>query len=190
MVEKNNVSSPQPKGLSWQMNTPIRYDPNKPIGDQLPPEALQKMEKTKKELENFKKKLVKKFGFTIALSILPSYAFKFFEEDEGLLPEEIKKKPLHLMMIIPEEEFKNIPKKIRPEVVKIVQESKQSLWVHIKTPVDVWNYGLDSKYEFLDAIGNSYPLHDTGFLGAVRVASIHKSLVLRKFDRYITSYVI
>jgi predicted nucleotidyltransferase/chaperonin cofactor prefoldin len=56
--------------------------------------------------------------------------------------------------------------------------------------VDVWNYGLDSKFEFIDAISASLPIHDTGFLGALRVANIHKSLLLRKFEKYVTSYVI
>jgi predicted nucleotidyltransferase/uncharacterized protein (UPF0332 family) len=33
-------------------------------------------------------------------------------------------------------------------------------------------------------------LHDTGILGALRVAEIHKSLVLQKFEKYVVSYVI
>jgi len=36
----------------------------------------------------------------------------------------------------------------------------------------------------------SFPLYDKGFLGSLRVAEIHKSLVLRKFERYVVSYVI
>jgi len=187
-------SSLQAGGLSGQMSAPLKYDPKNPNGipgaPQINEEAVKEMEKTKKKLEEFKKKLVKKFPFTIALSILPAQSFKFFEEDEGLLPEEIEKKPLHLLMIIPEDQFKDIPKKIKPEVVKLIKDSKQELWVHIKTPVDIWNYGLDSKYEFIDAVGGSFPLHDTGFLGMTRVASIHKNLVLRKFEKYVASYVI
>src|SRR3990167_5362784 len=62
------------------------------------------------------------------------------------------------MMLIPEDEFKNIPKKI--------------------------------KYEFIDAIASSFPLHDKGLLGSLRLANIHKSLVLRKFEKYVASYVV
>jgi len=71
-----------------------------------------------------------------------------------------------------------------------VQDGKHNIWVHIKTPVDVWNYGLDSKFDFIDFVASSYPLHDKGFLGALRVASIHKTLVLRKFEKYVASYVV
>ena len=40
------------------------------------------------------------------------------------------------------------------------------------------------------AIAISFPLYDKGILGALRVAEIHKSLVLQKFERYVVSYVI
>ncbi len=143
----------------------------------------------KTKLESFKKAVVKKYPFTMALVLLPAPAFPLFEEDEQLPKEVIETKPLHMAMLIPEEEYKNIPK-IKLEVIKLAKETKENLWMHIKTPVDLWNYGLDSKYEFLDAISQGFPVHDKGFLGALRLASIHKTLVLRKFDKYVASYVI
>ncbi len=149
-------------------------------------------DKLKGKLEAFKKELLKKFPFTRCLGLIPAKAFPMFEEEEipAEMQEEVKKtKPLHLIMIIPEEEYKNIAK-IRPEVINLAKQSEEKLWVHIKTEVDLWNYGLDSKYQFLDAISASIPLHDSGFLGSLRVANIHKSLVLNRFDRYIASYVI
>ena len=175
------------ESLTGQISNNLKYDPKfEKIA--LSQDPLKKIEKIKDELTNFKKKVVKKFPFTISLSVLPVDSFKNFEEDEGLLPEEIEKKPLHLLMLIPENHFKEIPKKIKPEIIKFVKEIKEKLWVHIKTPVDVWNYGLDSKPEFLDAIGRSMPLYDSGFLGMVRLATIHKSLVLRKFEKYVATY--
>ncbi len=187
------MAEKHPHGLHDQMSGPSSYVPPGKIPGampQVPEELIKKADKLKEELEDFKKKLVKKFPFTHFLSILPAQSFKIFEEDEGLLPEEIAKKPLHVMMLIPEDEFKNIQKKIKPEVLKLAKETKQELWVHIKTEVDLWNYGLDSKYEFVDAIASSFPLHDKGLLGSIRLANIHKSLVLRKFEKYVASYVV
>ena len=140
-------------------------------------------------LETLRKSITKKYAFTIALSLIPGQAAPFFEEEEQLPKEVVDSKPLHLAMIIPEEQYKNIPK-IKPEVIRMMKESKENLWLHIKTPVDLWNYGLDSKFELLDAIAQGYPVTDKGFLGALRVTSIHKTLVLRKFDKYVASYVI
>lgn len=181
------MNDKKPESLTGQISSPIKYEA-KPVA--LPEDAVAEVEKIKKEMEEFRKKIVKKFPFTIFLSILPADSYKMFQEDEGMTPEEIAQKPLHVMLTIPEEEFQNIPKKIKPEILKIVKESKQKIWVHIKTPVDLWNYGLDSKYDFVDAIARSMPLQDKGLLGALRVASIHKTLVLRKFDKYVASYVI
>ena len=149
-------------------------------------------DKLRDKLNSFKKALLKKFPFVRSLGLIPIKAFPLFEEEE--IPQEFQKevkekKPLHLIMIIPEEEYKNLAK-IKPEVVKLAKESGEKLWVHIKTEVDLWNYGLDSKFNFVDAISACMPLHDSGFLGALRVANIHKSLVLGRFDRYIASYVI
>lgn len=180
-------------GLNEAVSSSGGYIPSNKIQgsiNQITDEMAAKNEKLKDRLEDFKKKLVKKFPFTTFLSVIPAQAFKLFEEDEGLLPEEIAKKPLHLMMLIPEEKFKEIPKKIKPEVLKLIKESKQELWVHIKTEVDLWNYGLDSKFEFIDAISSSFPLYDKGLLGTMRLANIHKTLVLRKFEKYVASYVV
>lgn len=179
----------KPKGLSSYIASPS--GPGKPSenGGNKVPEDIDNL---KKKLEAFKKNLIKKFPFTRALGLIPAKAYPMFEEEE-IAPEhheELKKnQPLHLVMIIPEEEYKNLAK-IKPEIIKLAKESGEKLWVHIKTEVDLWNYGLDSKFNFLDALSASMPLHDKGFLGALRVANIHKSLVLNRFDRYIACYVI
>lgn len=160
------------------------YVPSQPVP------GVENEDKVKTEFDNLRKQILKKFPFTIAFCLLPGASAKLFEEDEGLTAEEIARKPQHLLLVIPEDEYKNIPKKIKPELIKLVQESKHNVWIHIKTPVDIWNYGLDSKFEFVDAIAAAFPLHDTGILGALRVANIHKTLVLRKFEKYVASYVV
>ncbi|MSS74419.1 hypothetical protein EXS72_02145 [Candidatus Pacearchaeota archaeon] len=187
------MSEKMPSGLHGQLGNSKNYVSSEKIPgteSQTTEDLVKKSDKLKEELEDFKKKVVKKFPFLHFLSVLPAQSFKIFEEDEGLLPEEIAKKPLHLLMLIPEDEFKNISKKIKPELLKIIVESKQNIWVHIKTEFDLWNYGLDSKYEFVDAISSSFPLYDKGLLGSLRLANIHKSLVLRKFEKYVASYVV
>ncbi|MBU3913206.1 MAG: nucleotidyltransferase domain-containing protein [Nanoarchaeota archaeon] len=152
-------------------------------------EQQKEMEKTREKLETFKKTVIKKYPFMQAIGILPPQVAEKFEEEEEVPEQDRKDKPIHIMMIIPEENFKEIPK-IKAEVVKIVKDIKPKAWVHIKTPVDLFNYCLDSKYDIAEAIAMSFPLHDTGILGAFRTAQIHKSLCLRKFERYVASYVI
>ncbi|MBI2043938.1 nucleotidyltransferase domain-containing protein [Candidatus Pacearchaeota archaeon] len=150
-------------------------------------DAQKETEKMKKEFEKFKNSAMKKFPFTQALGILPAQSIKLFIEEEEA-PKETEKF-IHLYMIVPEEKLKEIPK-IKQELVKELEAIKQKTWLHIKTPVDVWEMCLDSKFELTAAVAMSFPLYDKGILGALRVAEIHKSLVLQKFERYVVSYVL
>ena len=170
------------------------YSPKKPL---LPDSSeLQKsMDKTKKELNKLKLFVTKKYSFINAIGLIPPQANKIFIEEEigeNLPKEEFEKlqKKVHLCMIIPEEKFKEIGK-IKTEIVKQIEKDKQEIWVHVKTDQDLWEYGMDSKFDILSAVAMSYPLHDkSGILKSLRVAEVHKSLVLQKFERYVVSYVI
>ena len=185
------MSEEKPKSLADNLSSAMKYTPSSPSSLPKPDKDQKKedFEKLKKKLAEFSKKICKKFSFTKALGVLPANSFQFFEEDEGLPKEVIDSKPLHIMMIIPEEKYKDL-NKIKTDVVEIVKETKENLWVHIKSSeVDVWNYGLDSKFEFIDAIAASFPLYDDGFLGSLRVASIHKNLTLNWLNTGRTQYV-
>ena len=155
-------------------------------------------EKKKKELDKLKSFILKKYPFTQSLGIIPPQSIKTFidEEELGINTQSMQKedvekiqKKIHIQMIVPEDKFKEIPK-IRAEIIKYTDSTKQDIWLHIKTPVDVWEICLDSKFDVASAIAMSYPLYDKGFLGALRVAEIHKNLVLNKFERYVVSYVV
>ncbi len=189
-VKYDKISQIVPNGVGTNLSN-MGMRPLPPMGPpaQSNPNQAIDFDKIKAKLEILKKSILKKYKFTIALGLLPGPAAPLFEEDEALPKEVCDSKPLYMMMIIPEEEYKNIPK-IKPEVIKFVKETGENIWLFIKTPVDLWNYGLDSKFEFIDAISGSFPIHDNGFLGALRVANIHKSLVLRKFEKYVASYFI
>lgn len=185
------MSEKKPESLADNLSSSKKYHPAPELNASA---RTAEVEKMKTKLDNFKKKVLKKFPFTKSLAILPPNANAMFEEDEAVPKEIIQTKPSHVLMIIPEEEYKNLAK-IRPEIVAIVKESGENLWVHIKSAeVDMWNYGLDSKYEFIDAISAAFPLHDDGFLGALRVVTIHKNLVLNWLNvgrvRYVATYVI
>jgi len=160
-----------------------------PMASQLPPEVQKEMEKTRKDIEKFKKEIMKKFSYAEAIGILPVQASGKIEEEYEVPEEECKKKLIHVLLIIPETYFKEIGK-VRLEAIKISKEVNPALWVHVMTPVDVWNLCLDSKFDIVEAFGMAFPVIDKGILGALRVSQIHKTLVLKKFEKYVTSYVI
>ncbi|MCA9487616.1 MAG: nucleotidyltransferase domain-containing protein [Nanoarchaeota archaeon] len=148
--------------------------------------AKKEFEKTKKELEKIKNFITKKYKFVQAISVLPPQSIKFFIEEEEA-PKE-SEKFVHLNLIIPDEKAKEAPK-IQKEIVKELEKSKEKVWLHIRPVSEIWEICMDQKFELSSAISMSFPLFDKGILGGLRVAEIHKSLVLQKFEKYVVSYV-
>jgi len=170
-----------------EMELDKKYSPNKNLMPENPEKMKKEMDKTKKEIEKLKNFILKKYPFTQVLGILPPASIKHFIEEEEI-PKETEKH-MHLLMVIPEENMKEAGK-IKTEIIKQIEELKQKIWLNLKAPADLWELCMDSKFELIQAIAMSFPLHDTGVLGALRVAEIHKSLVLQKFEKYVVSYVI
>jgi len=152
-------------------------------------EFKKQIEKTQKEIDNFKESVTKKFSFIESIGILPGQASKKIEEEYEVNEEDAKKELIHIMVVIPEKQFKNIgPTRI--DLINIAKKINEKFWIHVITPVDYWNLGLDSKFDIMEAIAMCMPVLDKGFLSAIRVAQIHKSLVLKKFEKYINCYAI
>lgn len=178
-VEKNLSSDYVPKSKLGDL----------PISNQISDALKQKADKTGKDVEKFKTEITKKFKFVECIGVIPGTASKIIEEEYEISQEDSKKGLTHILMIIPEKQFKNIGN-IRLETISIAKEINEKLWVHVMTPVDLWNLGLDSKFQVMEAISMAFPVLDKGLLAQVRVAQIHKSLVLKKFEKYVTSYVV
>ena len=176
------------------MDLDFKYSAKKPILPEGTEKLQREMEKTKKEFDKIKAFVVKKYPFVQAIGIIAPQAVKLFIEDEigeGVAPEELEKlqKKNHIYIIVPEEKFKEISR-IKKEMIVEIDKIKKDVWIYLKTPIDIWEACLDSKFELVSSIGMSYPLYDKGMLEALRVAVIHKALVLQKFDKYVVSYVI
>lgn len=170
------------KEKKYQIKTPEQLE------KEIPEEVKKEIEKIRENLREFKKSIIKKFPYIVAIGILPPPAAPLIEEEEEVHREK-DEKIIHLIMILPEEKSKDLPK-IKLESIKMVQNIKPKVWIHIKTTKELWDICFDGKYPLAEAIAMSFPLHDKGILGALRVTSIHKTLVLKKFERYVVSYVL
>ena len=185
---KNNSENSVEQNLSKDYVSKSKIG-NLPISNQIDSALKSKMDKTQKEIEKFKTEFLKKHKSTEAIGIIPAQAAKKIEEEYEISEADAKKELIHILTIIPEKQFKNIGQ-IRLDAIAIAKNINDKFWVHVLTPIDFWNLGLDSKFEVMEAIAMSYPIMDKAFLSHIRVAQIHKSLVLKKFEKYVTSYVI
>ena len=188
MKTEQNKSQNNQNNEIPEMNLDNKYSDKKQIIPADMEKVQKEMDKTKKELDKFKIYVLKKYPFVQAIGILPPQSIKLFVDEEEA-PKETEKY-MHLFVVMPEDKFKEFPK-IKPDLVKQLETLKQKAWLHLKTPVDIWEICLDSKFELTGAIAMSFPLYDKdGILGALRASEIHKSLVLQKFEKYVVSYVI
>jgi len=177
-IEKNN-------------NEEKKYDLSKGFIDaekQIPESTRKEIDRIRNNLKEFRKSITKKFPYINAIGILPPPAAKIIEDEEEVEKEK-DEKLIHVVIIVPEEKEKDVVK-LKIEAIKLIQGMKPRVWLHIKTTQQVWEICFDGKYALIEAIAMSFPLYDKGILGALRAASIHKTLVLKKFERYVVSYVL
>ena len=186
------VKQPEPSAVSSSL-------PAVAPAPKLPPELEKKLKELKDKLDSFKSKLLEKFGdYITGITLLPpekppaKEGEKAEEQKEKEKPEEQK---IQLLVVVDDttsqkmtkdelhQKFSTICKNIAEEVDKNIVPQSMLL-------TDLWMNCYDAKYELNKLISLGAPIHDTGMLAAIKIAEIHKSMVIKKFEKYILSYVL
>src|SRR3989344_3596157 len=79
--------------------------------------------------------------------------------------------------------------KFSSAIKQLAEEVDKDISPQCALLTDLWQNCYDAKYDLNRLISMSVPLHDTGMLAAIKIAEIHKSMVIKKFEKYILSYV-
>ena len=159
-----------------------------PNSSQIPLEAQEKLKEIKAKLENFKKKVLEKFeNYIMGVALLPPPKPK-----EG---EQQNKDQISLLILIDDSDSKKMSKyelraKLQSIMEGIAKEIDKNIVPDVVILSELWQNCYDAKYELLQLISMGAPIHDTGMLQAIKIAEIHKSMVLKKFEKYIVSYVL
>jgi predicted nucleotidyltransferase len=192
MDDKNQEKKTETTSMETTLDDKQYQDPSLK-GAQVPnaptPEQEKEMQKVRGELDKLKKWICKTYKDVAAIGIIPPQAAEMFDDENELTEVERKSKPMHLLVVFPDDKEKEY-NKIKVELMKKIKEDKHNIWLNLFLEMDLWEICMDSKFNVIEAIGMAYPLYDKGTLGALRVAQIHKSLVLKKFEKYVYSYVI
>ncbi len=171
----------------------------------LPPEVEKKLKALKGKLDEFKKKVLEKFGdYIVGISLLPPE--KIPKEKEEDKKEESKKEEeekeakkeenkIPLLVVVDDTTSKKMSKdelytKFSTIIKQIAEEVDKEITPQSILLTDLWQNCYDAKYELNKLISLGAPIHDTGMLAAVKIAEIHKTMVLKKFEKYILSYVL
>jgi uncharacterized protein (UPF0332 family)/predicted nucleotidyltransferase len=187
MAKKSNKSI-KPKSIKTA-NQPA------PVAQpKLTPEMEKKLKGLKERLDKFKDKVVDKFGdYIVGITLLPPQPPKEGEKKEEKKSE--KEKPIDIMVVVDDTTSKKMTKdelhqKFSTIIKTIGEEIDKSLKPQSVLLTDIWQNCNDGKYDMNKLISMGAPIYDSGMLAAIKIAEIHKTMVIKKFEKYIMSYVL
>ncbi|OYT31856.1 hypothetical protein B6U93_02860 [Candidatus Woesearchaeota archaeon ex4484_78] len=164
--------------------------------DKLPPEVKEKLKAIKEKLDKFQKAIIEKFEqYIVGISLLPPpKTHKAESEEEKKKLQEMKDK-FHVLVLIDDSEPTKMSKaELKNKISAILSATAKEIDPKIVPQTlllsELWQNCYDQKYELLKVIALSAPIYDTGMLSAIKIAEIHKSMVLKKFEKYIVAYVL
>lgn len=157
------------------------------ISDEIPKDLDKKLKALKGKLEKFQKKLLDKFeGYVMGIALLPPEKQKESEK---------KKDKINVLVLMDDADSQKMSKEeLKDKLSAAISDiaSKVDKNINIQTLIlsDLWQHCYDGKHDLLQLIALSATVYDTGVLSAIKITEIHKSMVLKKFEKYIISYVL
>ena len=179
---------------------------NDPIS-KLPQDVQEKLKAIRAKLEKFQKKVLEKFDKYIAgIALMPPPKPEELQQLQKMnhppaiqqpLPEQKPedKDKIHALVLVDDSDSKTMSKlelkdKLTAIIESIAKEIDPNLTPQTLILSELWQNCFDAKYELLQLIALSAPIYDMGMLSAIKIAEVHKTMVLKKFEKYIVSYVL
>ena len=154
--------------------------------EKLPPELKKKLEEMKSKLDKFQKSLLEKFDkYIVGIALLPPAKEEADKEE----------KKINVLVLVDDSEPTKMSKQeLKDKMVAIIESAAKETDTKIAPQTlmltEIWQSCYDGKSELLEMIAMSAPVFDRGMLSAIKIAEIHKSMILKKFEKYIVAYVL
>ena len=168
----------------------------------IPADEKKKLDNIKGMLEKFKDRILPRFeGYVMGISLLPPQQIPPPE----MTPEEVARVPpaelqkmkdaINVLVLIDDVESVKVPKhELQEKIQNIANEIAIDIDKNLRPQVlllsELWQQCYDGKWDILKMIAMSAIVYDTGTLQAVKIAEVHRDMVLKKFEKYIVSYVL
>ena len=176
----------------------------------LPADVQEKLKAIKTKLEKFQKKVLEKFDkYVVGIALMPPpkpEELQQLQQMQQPMQPEIPAQPpqqpkpedkdkVHVLVLVDDSDSKTMSKlelkdKLSAIISTIGTEIDPNITPQTLILSELWQNVFDAKYELLQLIALSAPIYDTGMLQAIKIAEIHKTMVLKKFEKYIVSYVL
>ena len=170
---------------------PIPLDSQFPAD--MPEDAKKKLGELKGKLDHFQKKVMEKFSdYVLGISLLPPPKPEVGEDGKEIL---IDKNKIYLLTLVDDSDSKKMSKEeLKEKLSTIIQamakEVDERLAVDTLLLTELWQSCYDAKYDYLQAIAMGMAVYDKGMMAAIKIAEVHKTMVLKKFEKYIVTYVL
>jgi len=159
--------------------------------EKLPKDVQSKLKAIKGKVDKFQKKILEKFDNYIAgISLLPPPKK---EDGKEVKPED--KDKINVLVLVDDSDSKKMSKlelkdKLTQIMNNVAKEIDKNLEPQTVILSELWQNCYDGKYDLLQMIAMSAPVFDKGMLAAIKISEVHKTMVLKKFEKYIVSYVL
>jgi len=157
-------------------------------GTNLPPEAQEKLKEIRSKLEKYKDSLLKKFSkYIIGIALMPPP-----KPEEG---KKVDNEQINVLVLVDDTDSQKMSKlelkeKLDKIIVDLAGHTDKKLLPQTVILSELWQSCYDAKYDLLQLIAISAPIYDKGMLAAIKISEVHKTMVLKKFEKYIVSYVL
>ena len=148
------------------------------------PEVKERMENMKVMLDKFKEKLLAKFeGYVMGIALAPP-------EQEGE-----RKDKVNVIILVDDQDSTKMSKdelheKLTAAMGQVAKDVDEQMAIDVLLITELWQSCYDAKYDLLQVLAVSAPVYDTGMLAAIKICEIHRSMVIKKFEKYIACYVL
>lgn len=195
--EKKEMPLPQapmvPEGMPAMPSEPLLG--RSETGVSIPPEMQEKLKVIKEKLDTFTKKILEKFDkYIIGVALMPP---------DRMLPPELREdekasenpNKINTLVLIDDSDSTKMPKqelgaKLEQIIKGIAKEIDPNIAIEILLSSELKESCYDAKYEILKMIAMSAPVYDpSDMIAALKISEVHKTMVLKKFEKYIVSYV-
>lgn len=160
---------------------------NLPENEKIPAAAKKELDEIKKKIEKFQKEVEKKYKKTLmGICLLPPQ-----KEEDG----KVNKDKINLLILFDDtnnktQTYDQLKDELDKQTTKIASNIDKKLNIQNLILSELWQNCYDAKYDYLQLIAQSAIVYDKGMLAAVKISEIHKTMVLKKFEKYIVSYVL
>ncbi|MBI1969837.1 hypothetical protein HYS48_04030 [Candidatus Woesearchaeota archaeon] len=195
MTKEKEKAPKEPEGTGYEKPAEEGKEKEDPqqqaiaeLEKKLPKDVQEKLKKIKEKLDTFKDEILKKFDkYIMGIALLPPP-----KPEEG---KPVDKEKISVLVLVDDSDSTKMNKfelkdKLYTIIDNIAKEIDKNILPETIILSEHWQSCYDGKYDLLQLIAMGAPIHDGGMLAAIKIAEVHKTMVLKKFEKYIVSYVL